>query len=208
MQLARRAPRIYGRHHRPKRLGFWPFASSTAGLLRWNVLRRSNAQKQIDPAAWCSKHRSSSNFDAWLAQIWVDLPLAGGGQPAEGSGVHRGRDHQYVAYAGKYQRRQWVVDHWLVVDRQQLLASPTVIGCSRDPVPPAKMIPRTAPILSGCANHTRPTNSRFGFAEPPRRYLDRERVSVRNRSQANQRSSDGFRPATSGHSGRPARHVR
>ena len=42
-------------------------------------------------------------------------------QPLELLGVMRSRDDQDVADAGEHQRRQRVVDHRLVVDRDQLL---------------------------------------------------------------------------------------
>ena len=43
-------------------------------------------------------------------------------QVTEGALVARGRDNQVFADTGEHQRRQRVVDHRLVVDRQQLLA--------------------------------------------------------------------------------------
>ena len=63
-------------------------------------------------------------------------------QAAELRQVVRRRDHQDVADAGQHQHRQRIVDHRLVVDRQQLLAmTASVIGYSRVPEPPARMMP-------------------------------------------------------------------
>ena len=59
-------------------------------------------------------------------------------------------DDQHVADAGQHQRRQRVIHHRLVVDRQQLLADALVSGCRRDPDPPARMMPdHSADIASG-----------------------------------------------------------
>ena len=57
----------------------------------------------------------------------------------------RSGDDQDVGDPRQHQRGQRVVDHRLVVDRNQLLADARVIGCSRVPVPPARMIPRIIP---------------------------------------------------------------
>jgi hypothetical protein len=43
-------------------------------------------------------------------------------QPAECRRIGTRGDHQHIAYTGEHQRRQRVVDHWLVEDGQQLLA--------------------------------------------------------------------------------------
>ena len=51
------------------------------------------------------------------------------------------RDQQDLADARQHQHRQRIVDHRLVVDRQQLLADRRVTGYSRVPEPPARMIP-------------------------------------------------------------------
>ena len=50
-------------------------------------------------------------------------------------------DDQDLADAGEHQRRQRIIDHRLVVDRQQLLADASVIGYSRVPEPPASTMP-------------------------------------------------------------------
>jgi len=53
---------------------------------------------------------------------------------------HRG-DNENVANAGKHQRGQRIIDHRLVVDRQQLFGADHRNGHSHDPVPPARMMP-------------------------------------------------------------------
>jgi hypothetical protein len=63
--------------------------------------------------------------------------------------LRRGND-QHVADAGQHQRAQRVVDHRLVVHRQQLLATASVAGCSRVPEPPARMMPLRHEVLIRC----------------------------------------------------------
>lgn len=51
-----------------------------------------------------------------------DTPLrAIAEQPLEVRIVRRRRDHEDVPDAREHQRRQWIVDHWLVIDRHELL---------------------------------------------------------------------------------------
>ncbi len=56
-----------------------------------------------------------------IAEVDTEL-CAVAKEPMEARRVVRGGDHQDVADAGHHQRGQWVVDHRLVVHRQQLLA--------------------------------------------------------------------------------------
>ena len=72
--------------------------------------------------------------------------------PSPSSRWKRGRscgrgDHQDVADARQHQRGQRIVDHRLVVDRQQLLADARVIGYSRVPEPPASRIPLVVSLI-------------------------------------------------------------
>ena len=72
----------------------------------------------------------------------LDAPLpAVAEQALELVGVLGRGDDEHLADAGHHQRRQRVVDHRLVVDRHELLAMPRVMGCSRVPEPPARMMP-------------------------------------------------------------------
>ena len=76
----------------------------------------------------------------------VDAPVAAVAQQAlEQRQVVRGGDDQDVADARQHQRRQRIVDHRLVVDRQELLADHAGRGYSRVPEPPARMMPFTWP---------------------------------------------------------------
>ena len=82
--------------------------------------------------------------------LQVDAPLAAVAQQLlEARGVLRRGDDQDVADAGQHQRGQRVVDHRLVVDRQQLLGDrPAWPGCSRVPEPPARMMPLRVVMVS------------------------------------------------------------
>ena len=58
--------------------------------------------------------------------------------------ILRRRNDQHVPYPRQHQRRQRIIDHRLVIDRQQALLTAWVTGYNRVPDPPARMIPLTS----------------------------------------------------------------
>ena len=83
-------------------------------------------------------------FRTWLQGI-VDSHAPARAVPEkvlERGPVDRRRDDEHLADPRRHQRRQRVVDRRLVVDRHELLLTARVIGHRREPVPPARMMPR------------------------------------------------------------------
>ena len=115
--------------------------------------------------------------------------------------VLRGGDDEDLADAGHHQRRQRVVDHRLVVDRHQLLQMPLVIGQSRVPDPPARMMPRMVSFLPRRPSRRRTARAASQVGSSPAAAASRGRALGVLRRQQRLAGSAGNTSAMSGSSG-------